>query len=153
MALKYRKAAADDKAHIERLFVQMLRSIYHTEDASGYDEGYLDKFFCNGDDWICVAEDDGAVVAYVSIELHRDNEENPFVYIDDISVMSEYQNMGIGTALMETAVQYAVSQGVNMIVLHVEQSNESALRLYERLGFEVESAEQTRFRMCRIIRK
>ena len=41
-----RKAVKEDKEKIEDLFIQMLRSIYHKEDVTGYEEGYLD--LCGG---------------------------------------------------------------------------------------------------------
>ena len=48
-----------------------------------------------------------------------------------------YRGGGIGTKLMETAEAYAMEIGIPAIVLHVEKSNESAFRFYERLGYTI----------------
>ena len=142
-----RKATLEDKKSIEELFIKMLQSIYHTEDVQGYEEGYLDKFFDQRDEWICVAEKNDIVIGYVSIEVHHEEEE--FIYLDDISVLGEYQNLGIGTALLNMAEQYARKINIPAIYLHVEKSNEAAFRLYERLGYEIKSEEGSRYRMVK----
>ncbi|MBQ7980246.1 MAG: hypothetical protein IJ305_01415 [Oscillospiraceae bacterium] len=58
MEYKFRKAVPEDKNSIEKLFIEMLKSIYHTESVAGYDERYLNKFFGNSDNLIYVAEFD-----------------------------------------------------------------------------------------------
>ena len=51
MAYSLRRAAPGDRARIDELFREMLRSIRHTPEAEGYEEGYLDKFFRDGEAW------------------------------------------------------------------------------------------------------
>jgi len=143
----FRKAVKEDKEKIKDLFLHMLRSIYHKEDVDGYEEGYLDKFFTDSGDWICVVEDKGTVVAYLSMEVHR--EELNYIYLDDLSVMGEYQSKGIGTRLIGIAEKYARDIDFPMVVLHVEKSNEGAYRLYRRLGYEVEKEEGSRYLMVK----
>jgi hypothetical protein len=36
----------------------MLQTIYHTEDVEGYESGYLDRYWTNGEDVLFVAEDE-----------------------------------------------------------------------------------------------
>ena len=72
-----RKAKSADAIRIEELFVEMLRAVYHTDEAEGYKAGYLDKFFSDGEDWICVAEHENDVAAFLSIEVHRDVDYEP----------------------------------------------------------------------------
>ena len=45
MEFIYRKAEKSDAKRIAELFEEMLRTIYHTDDVKGYEDGYLDKFF------------------------------------------------------------------------------------------------------------
>ena len=54
-----------------------------------------------------------------------------------ISVMKDYWGRGIGSMLMDAAVQTAQSAGYAQIELEVAADNERAIRLYERFGFEV----------------
>ena len=43
--IEYRKAVENDRASIEALFIEMLQTIYHTDDVEGYEEGYLNRYF------------------------------------------------------------------------------------------------------------
>lgn len=139
-----RKAHADDKKRIEELFIAMLESIY-TEAQNGYETGYLNKFFTGGDDWICVAEYNDTIIGYIAIEVH--NEPEKFVYLDDISVSEAFRSQGIGSALIKKAESYAAEKNAAYIALHVEVSNTSALKLYERLGYSVRRNEENRLFM------
>ena len=67
-----RKAEAADTIRIEELFIEMLQAIYHTDDVEGYGTGYLEKFFSDKEDRICVAEYGNDVVAFLSIEVYRE---------------------------------------------------------------------------------
>ena len=80
-----RVATAGDEAAIRRLFVEMLRTIFHTQEVEGYPAGYVGRFFTGGEDEILVAEQAGAVVGFLSLESHREGEP-PFLYLDDFSV-------------------------------------------------------------------
>ncbi len=144
MSFTLRKACSDDKKRIEELFIAMLESIY-TEAQSGYETGYLDKFFTGGDDWICAAECNDTIIGYIAIEVH--NEPEKFVYLDDISVSEAFRSKGVGSALIKKAESYAVEINAAYIALHVESSNTSALKLYERLGYSVRCNEENRFFM------
>jgi ribosomal protein S18 acetylase RimI-like enzyme len=55
------------------------------------------------------------------------------IRIVDISLLPEYRNAGIGTALLN-ALQAEARQAQKPLSIHVEQFN-PALRLYTRLGF------------------
>jgi ribosomal-protein-alanine N-acetyltransferase len=44
------------------------------------------------------------------------------------------RNMGLGRALLETAVKELRSAGIRQLFLEVEEGNEAALKLYRSLG-------------------
>ena len=69
MEYAIRTAAAADEKKIRELFVEMLRTIMHTESADGYEEGYLDKFWGQGEDRIYIADADGEAVGFLSAEV------------------------------------------------------------------------------------
>ena len=58
MGYRIRKAISDDEQRICELFIEMLKTIYHTEDVEGYESGYLDRYWTNGEDVLFVAEDE-----------------------------------------------------------------------------------------------
>ena len=132
MEYKIRTAVRADEGIIRELFLEMLRTIYHTEDVKGYGDGDLDRFWSGIPDRIYVAED-GEVVAFLSVEVHHDPVDH--IYLDDFSVTAAYRSKGIGSALIRTAEAYAEQIGSRAVLLHVEKINRSAMRFYERLGY------------------
>lgn len=131
-----RVATAGDEAAIRRLFVEMLRTIFHTQEVEGYPAGYVGRFFTGGEDEILVAEQAGAVVGFLSLESHREGKP-PFLYLDDFSVTAACRGQGIGSRLLDMAEEYAAALGLGEIHLHVERDNLGARRLYRRRGVGV----------------
>ena len=144
-----RKAKPSDTIRVEELFVEMLKAIYHTDDVEGYEIGYLDKFFLDKEDWICVAEYENDVVAFLSIEVYRDDD---YIYLDDLSVAEGCRNKGIGTKLIHAAEKYAEEIGITKIVFHVEKANEDAHRLYSRLSYSEDADGGSRIRMNKSVK-
>ena len=143
-----RKAEKKDEPEIRQLFIEMLRTIYQKEDVKGYGEGDLDKFFAGGGDWICAAQVENRIVAFLSIEEHCEP-DMAYLYLDDFSVSAPYRGHGIGTELLRMAEKYAQSIGISTIVLHVEKTNVSARRLYERFGYRITADQGSRYRMAK----
>ncbi len=145
MGYRIRIAIPEDEQRIRELFIEMLQTIYHTEDVEGYESGCLDRYWTNSEERILVAED-GAVVAYLSIEVHHEPDVD-FIYLDDLSVTESYRGLGIGSALIQEAEDYAQEIGIQHILFHVEKSNTEAFRLYERLGYKVFRDDGNRYMM------
>lgn len=57
--------------------------------------------------------------------------------IDDITVDEKYRHCGIGQRIMEDVREIAKERGCNDIQLSVYPENESAVRFYERCGFQI----------------
>ena len=132
----FRVATAGDEAAIRQLFVEMLRTIFHTQEVEGYPARYVGLFFTGGEDEILVAEQAGMVVGFLSLESHREGEP-PFLYLDDFSVTAACRSQGIGFRLLDMAEEYAAALELGEIHLHVERDNLGARRLYQRRGFGV----------------
>ena len=131
-----RVATAGDEAAIRRLFVEMLRTIFHTQEVEGYPAGYVGRFFTGGEDEILVAEQAGMVVGFLSLESHREGEP-PFLYLDDFSVAAACRGQGIGFRLLDMAEEYAAALGLGEIHLHAERDLLGAPRLYPPPGLGV----------------
>ncbi|TPX60282.1 hypothetical protein SpCBS45565_g07558 [Spizellomyces sp. 'palustris'] len=59
------------------------------------------------------------------------------IYIMTLGVLSPYRRLHIGSALLNQIVRHAVGDvSVEQLCLHVQTTNEEALRFYERHGFE-----------------
>ena len=143
------KAEKKDSNRINELFIEMLQTIYHTDQVNGYAEGDLDRFFDGRDEWVSIAVDEGKIVAFLSIEVHHEEEE--YIYLDDLSVTKQYRNQGIGTTLIRNAEKYAKDIRIHEICFHVEKSNTAAFRLYQRLGYEIYEDQGSRYLMLKHI--
>lgn len=144
MRYKIRVAVPDDENKIRDLFLEMLRTIHHTNNVDGYEDGYLDRFWAENEDLIYVAEN-SEVVAFLSIEVHH--EQEAYAYFDDFSVTATYRGKGIGSELIKAAEAYAKKLNISSVFLHVEKTNQSAMRLYWRLGYLVYSDDGHRYLM------
>lgn len=72
--------------------------------------------------------------------------ENGVMEIDDLYLFPEYQNQGIGTAVL----QRCCASVEEPVMLYVFLRNERAVSLYQQLGFEItETIHDTRYIMVR----
>ncbi|MDQ3951372.1 MAG: GNAT family N-acetyltransferase [Actinomycetota bacterium] len=78
-----------------------------------------------------VAEEDGAIVGQLGISGSGRCEIGMWVRADR-------RGEGIGTALVEAALDYAREHGAYKVSLEVWPHNSAAIALYERFGFERE---------------
>ena len=60
-------------------------------------------------------------------------------YINDMGVYAKFRGLGLGTRLFERIEKQARTMGSKRIVLDVEIDNARAIKLYERLGYRIES--------------
>ena len=149
MNCTFGKAEKKDSNRINELFIEMLQTIYHTDQVNGYSDGDLDRFFDDRDEWISIAIAEDRIIAFLSIEVPHEEEE--YIYLDDLSVTKQYRNHGIGTQLIRNAESYAKDISIPAICLHVEKSNTAAFRLYERLGYEIYEDQGNRYLMIKNI--
>lgn len=59
----------------------------------------------------------------------------PYAYIEDFYLAPEVRGRGVGTKMLDYALQRAEGQGSSKIALDVRRANTAAQRLYERFGF------------------
>ena len=71
--------------------------------------------------------------------------ENGELFINEISILKEYRNKGIGTKILEEQLKENQSKGIRTI-LQVFKDN-PAKSLYERLGFKVYGETETHYQM------
>jgi ribosomal protein S18 acetylase RimI-like enzyme len=71
---------------------------------------------------------------------------NAFIYVDNIHILPEYQNLGIGTILLKRHLAEGAERNIP-VTLRVLKVNNRARALYQRLGFSVTSEIETHFLM------
>lgn len=107
--------------------------------------------FGKTDDWCLVAEIKGKIVGAVWVRIMND-----YGHIDDktpslaISLYEEYRSLGLGTALMRAMLQFLKDKGYKQTSLSVQKTN-YAVKLYRKIGFEVESENDEEYIMvCKL---
>jgi RimJ/RimL family protein N-acetyltransferase len=97
---------------------------------------------------VFVAETPEAIVGRLSIA--RDSHPASW-HVADLGLMvaAGFRRRGVGTALLEQAVDWARSVGVTKLELHVFPHNEAAIALYEQYGFVREGYRRRHYRRGR----
>ncbi len=81
-----------------------------------------------------VWEENGKVVGNASLVPFR-NKNRRLYLIANVAVHPDFRHRGIARALTERALQHAAQRKVSSTWLHVRDDNQTAIKLYEDLGF------------------
>lgn len=98
---------------------------------------YVEEFGSKNGDLCFVAEVDSLIVGAVWVRIMND-----YGHIDDetpsfaISLLKDYRNYGIGTALMKKMLEELRNKGYNKASLAVQKVNH-AVGMYKKVGFEI----------------
>ena len=88
-----------------------------------------------------VAEVSGEIVGQIFVKFSFNRPEFdvgiPTGYLQSFRIKAEFRNHGIGTSLINRAEDSLRNRGVLRAVIAVAKDNQSARRLYERLGYTV----------------
>jgi ribosomal protein S18 acetylase RimI-like enzyme len=84
-----------------------------------------------------VAEVNGKIAGFSRCEGNQLRRKSHIVEFG-VCVLKEYWGCGIGKNLLKESISWADSTGIGKITLSVLETNETAIVLYERYGFEVE---------------
>jgi [ribosomal protein S18]-alanine N-acetyltransferase len=83
----------------------------------------------------------GAIVAFCAVWIIFDE-----LHINTLAVHPELRRQGLASLLLTHVLEDAVRRGAEKATLEVRRSNEGALRLYERFGFEVGGVRKAYYR-------
>jgi mycothiol synthase len=83
-------------------------------------------------DGFLVAERDGALLGFHWTKVHPDGAGEVYV----LGVAPDAQGLGLGTALLIRGLRHLAARGCPSVLLYVDGENTTAVRLYERQGFE-----------------
>lgn len=93
-------------------------------------EGFF-TYLLRMDALFLVAEDAEKIAGYCGVLMAADEGD-----ITNVSVKKELQRQGIGKALIAELIKRTGEMGINTIFLEVRESNQPAIVLYEKMGFE-----------------
>lgn len=113
-----------------------IRKIIDIEELSYKDpwprEVFIMDYLFNSSALYYIAKTENKIVGFIGIWL-----EPTRLHIINVAVHPEYRNEGVGTQLLLFAINYAKERKFKEVSLEVRKSNENAIRLYKKLGFEV----------------
>lgn len=156
MPLLIRKAEGRDLDALGRLGAMLMRTHYAFDQqrflAPGDDaeRGYawfLGSVLESDENRVFVAEQDGGAIAgyvYAALEPHSWKElRGPAGFIHDLAVADEARHSGIGTKLMQVALDWLRERQAPRVILWTAASNETAQSLFRRVGFRETMMEMT----------
>jgi ribosomal protein S18 acetylase RimI-like enzyme len=102
------------------------------------DEGFHNEAFV-------ARTEDGALAGFVWVAKDENDSTGQLeALLLNQYVAEAYRGQGLGRRLMETAEEWARQQGLSRISLGVEAQNTLGQRLYESLGYRVETLRMTK---------
>lgn len=90
---------------------------------------------------IFVAESEDKLIGHLSVygDSFKRNKHNAYIVI---GVLQEFTGQGIGKRLFEKMETWAREVGLHRLELTVMTHNEHAVKLYQRMGFEIEGTKR-----------
>ena len=133
MEFTFRPAAESDYAWLWALKRLTMRT-YVENMWGGWDDAAQEDFFRRNfvPATVRVIVVDGRDVGLLHVER-----EIEALFLANLQILPEFQNRGLGSAVVRRVIEEAHAMGVGAVRLQVLKSNQPARRLYERLGFEV----------------
>ena len=112
---------------------------------AGDERRYLRSLRRSRDAAVFVADTSEGIVGRLSVG--RDPHPAS-THVADVGLMVAFEarRQGVGTALLDAAVEWAREAGVRKLELHVFPWNEAAIALYEAFGFEREGYRKRHYR-------
>ncbi|MDA8205315.1 MAG: GNAT family N-acetyltransferase [Thermaerobacter sp.] len=92
---------------------------------------------------IFVLDDEGTMAGFVWVAVRVDL-QGAYGSIDQVYLKPPYRRQGYGNWLMNAADGFIKKQGLKTARLYVTRENADAVRLYQRLGYEVTRHEMER---------
>lgn len=144
-----RHATVDDVDALAPLF-DGYRQFYGQPPDIAKASAFLRARLTNGESKILIAESGraGKAVGFVQIYPSFSSVRcRPIWILNDVFVASDVRRLGVGDALMAATEASARRAGVAYIMLTTAHTNQTAQRLYERSGYEVDQEFRTYTRL------
>ena len=88
------------------------------------------EFFSDDRHHLIVALDDDKIVAFASGFHYVHPDKDPQMFINEVSVLEEFQNQGIGRSIVRKLIAHAKEIGCREAWIGTEISNKAAIKAY-----------------------
>lgn len=120
--IKIEEISKNDAPSVAKIEKECFSTPFSEDDILGYIDNPIWHFF--------VAKNGGSVVGYLSFTKILDE-----CQIVNVAVSQDARKMGIGSLLIEGLLDFCRNNDVCKLFLEVRESNEAAIKLYEKFGF------------------
>jgi ribosomal protein S18 acetylase RimI-like enzyme len=128
-----RQATEADEGVLRQLWEEFVREVrLEVEDPETWDEEWKDTLDDIRTGGVFLAEQDGGVAGVARIEAA----ERGRAHIQLVHVREQERRKGVAAALLRECVRHAREQGARFVSLDVLTSNEGAVAVWNRLGFQ-----------------
>ena len=125
--------------HLAALHHEAWPSVFAPASGSGRDDAHWQESITGNGRATFVAELDGSIAGFVALavdtETHSLFQPIRFARVNSVCVATWAQGKGVGRALMQEAEAWAMAQKAIEVRLVVWAFNQTALRMYEELGY------------------
>ncbi|PAV30564.1 GNAT family N-acetyltransferase [Virgibacillus profundi] len=101
----------------------------------------IDRLSAEENSTILVSEINHQLVGYLFVIGGNARRNQHCAYIV-IGILSSYQGKSIGTTMFEELEHWALNQKIHRLELTVVKENRSGLKLYEKMGFNIEGTKK-----------
>ena len=124
--------------YVATLRSERLPTIFRYDSVPTVEEetAFIRRFAAN-DAAFFVAVVDGKIVANLAVSAHQHTQTAHAAGLG-MSVLRPYRGQGIGSRLLDTAIEWGERRALRRLELEVLSNNPRARRLYERKGFVIE---------------
>ena len=88
-------------------------------------------------DQLWIARHDGKIVGWLDAMGSSARKKQHSIYLV-VGVLKQYWRRGIGSQLMNSVIEWAKKESITRLELTVVETNQSAIELYKKYGFEQE---------------
>jgi len=129
-----RQASSEDLPSLRELFESGLLEGQVPENDTGADiENLQAAYFADeGRSGFWVSEYQGRVIGMVGVQNHADN----VAEIRRLRVHPDFRRRGVGTQLMQQAVEFCRDLGYLKVILDTRVEREPAIKMFENFGFQ-----------------
>jgi RimJ/RimL family protein N-acetyltransferase len=113
---------------------------------SYYEEFEAERIRTLREDLTLVAEYKNEVIGVLFLTRGRYIKNKHTAYLS-IAIIDRFRKMGVGTSLIQTAIEWAKDKKIEKICLEVFSSNCAAINLYIKLGFIIEGRWKKQFKI------